>query len=106
MQQLGILLQKRWHNQVRYANKLYFTEFPLLKGVYTEDLPSIRMRQLKAMTAAVRNAILKGKDLTLANKNGVTPVSQHTHYYWTTTGLLLCNMITWLRMKLSAISND
>ena len=44
-------------------------------GVYMEDLPSIRTRQVKAMTAAVRSAITRGKDLTLPNRNGVTPVS-------------------------------
>lgn len=27
------------------------------------------------MTAAVRSGIVRGKDLTLPNKNGVTPVS-------------------------------
>ena len=40
-----------------------------------EDLPSVRTRQVKAMTAAVRSAITRGKDLTLPNRNGVTPVS-------------------------------
>ncbi|XP_011405368.2 PREDICTED: uncharacterized protein LOC105313547 [Amphimedon queenslandica] len=49
-------------------------------GVYTEDLPSLRMRQLKAMTAAVRNALLKGKDLTLPNRNGVTPLHTAAAY--------------------------
>ena len=48
--------------------------FNSITGVYEEDLPSIRTRLFKAMNAAVRSAITRGKDLTQLNKNGVTPV--------------------------------